>query len=196
MIAIVKGCGTNIASIQFALDRLQQKSLLTSDRETIQSASHVILPGVGTAGQTMQQLSKLNLLNTLRELKQPVMGICLGMQIMYEQCDEGSVAGLGVMEGLVSRMSAERSISIPHMGWNQLEVIDSCNPLMKNIDAGRYVFYVHSYAAPVTSQTVAKTKHGNDFTAVVNYKNFYGVQFHPERSGEIGEIILKNFVEI
>ncbi len=193
MIAIIEGCGTNIASIQFALERLGKKSLLTSDAKIIRSASHVILPGVGTAKNAMTQLQKLAAL--IPQLTQPVLGICLGMQLFYEFSEEGKIETLKIISGKISSFKKNTSLPIPHMGWNQLE-IKQPNPLLKNIPDNSYFYYVHSYSAPVNENTIAVTKYGKPFSAIVNNKNFYGVQFHPERSGKTGEQLLKNFLEL
>jgi len=196
MIAIVKGCGANIASVQFALERLGKKFILTNDINQIRSASHVILPGVGTADQAMKQLQKFQLVDAIRQLPQPVLGICLGMQILFSFSDEGNVNCLNIFPGEIKHLSQAEGLSIPHMGWNQLEIIQNSSPLVKNIEDGSYVYFVHSYVAPLDSYSIAVTRHGKTFAAIVENNNFYGVQFHPERSGKVGEMILKNFLDL
>lgn len=196
MIVIINGCGTNIASIQFALERLGKKSLLTNNVTIIKSASHVILPGVNTAKQAMDQLKKLQLIDAIRQLKKPVLGICSGMQILYEFSYENNIDCLGVLKGEIVTLPKLSGLPIPHMGWNQLQINNKSSPLLKNIRDGSYVYYVHSYRAPLNKDTVASTKYGDVFSSIVQNQNFYGVQFHPERSGRVGETILANFLEL
>lgn len=196
MIAIINGCGANIASVQFALDRLGRKSLLTNESKVIKSASHVILPGVGTAKQAMQQLKKLQLIDVICQLQQPVLGICLGMQILYAFSHEGSVNCLNILPGEIISLPQMADLPIPHMGWNQLEINSCASPLLRNIQNKSFVYFVHSYSAPINDNTIARSYYGSHFSAMVENKNFYGVQFHPERSGKIGETILQNFIEL
>ncbi len=194
MIAIIGGCGANIASVQFALERLGKKSELTTDAAVIQSASHVILPGVGTAKQAMKQLHHLQLVDVIRQLTQPVLGICLGMQILHEYSGEGSVSCLGIVPGKVEIFPESPGMTIPHMGWNQLTINQPQSPLLQNIENESYVYFVHSYAASVTDKTIAMGNYTKPFAAMVHNKNFYGAQFHPERSGRVGAQILQNFL--
>ena len=196
MIVIIDGCGTNIASVQFALERLGKKSLLTSDVTAIKSASHIIIPGVNTAKQAMDQLKKIQLVDVISQLQKPVLGICSGMQILYEFSYENNVNCLGIFPGEIIKLPQSSELPIPHMGWNQLQISSKSSPLLKNIQDGSYVYYVHSFAAPLNKNTIAATKYGQVFSAIVQNKNFYGVQFHPERSGKVGETILKNFLEL
>lgn len=195
MITIVDNGGANITSIQFALARLGADTKLTIDAEEIKSASHVILPGVGAAVPAMEKLKKLNLIETLQSLTQPVLGICLGMQLMYEASEEGNVPCLQMVPGIVKKLNPEPSLTIPHMGWNSIK-FNSDAALFKRVSADNYVYFIHSYAAPVNSVTAAVTDYNQNFAAAMQYKNFYGTQFHPERSGKIGELILKNFLEL
>lgn len=196
MIAIVDGCGANISSVQFALARLGKCALLTTDPDHIKAASHVILPGVGTANHTMERLQKLKLVDVLRELKNPVLGICLGMQLLYETSAEGNVDCLGILPGKIENLPVGHGLTIPHMGWNLLQINGNPSRLMQGIDKKSYVYFVHSYAAPINENTIATTKHGIVFAAACNSENFYGVQFHPEKSGIIGEKILLNFLDL
>ena len=195
MIAIIDGCGANIASVQFALERLGKHAFLTTDSAIIRSADYVILPGVGTAKNAMERLAEYGLVETIQKLEQPVLGICLGMQLLYESSEEGNVTGLGIVSGEVKRFIKNPELVIPHMGWNKLKKINQSR-LLNNIEENNYVYYVHSYVAEVNDFTTAVTSYGENFTAVVEKNNFYGVQFHPERSGEVGEQILKNFLDM
>jgi glutamine amidotransferase len=195
MIAIISACGANFNSIQFALKRLGKSSILTNDPDAIRSASHVILPGVGTAHYAMNELHKKRLVEVIRGLQQPVLGICLGMQLLHAFSAEGEVDTLGLMPGHISPLVATSTLTVPHMGWNRLHTT-SQSPLLKDICNGSYVYYAHSYAAPIHEKTIATTEYGKRFTAIVQQRNFYGVQFHPERSATSGEILLKNFTEL
>ncbi|HVV68428.1 MAG TPA: imidazole glycerol phosphate synthase subunit HisH [Gammaproteobacteria bacterium] len=194
MIAIIDACGANFASVEFALKRLGRAVTLTRDKDIIRSASHVILPGVGTASQAMQQLENLQLISVIQQLTQPVLGICLGMQILHAHSAEGDVDCLGLLPGDIKPLPEDQGLPIPHMGWNQLCISHATSSLLQDIPNNSYVYYVHSYAAPVTEHTLATTQYGAIFTAAVHYKNFYGVQFHPERSGAVGAKILQNFL--
>jgi len=193
MIAIIKGCGSNIASIQYACERIGMKSILTADPKIITSASHVILPGVGHAKNAMNFLAKNNLISVLLNLSQPVLGICLGMQLFYESSAEGTVNCLGIIPGRIEKLIATEQQRIPHMGWNNVILSDQTNPVFNKIDPKKQVYFVHSYAAPINSYTIATTHHTRYFTAIVQYKNYIGMQFHPERSGVTGEQLLLNF---
>ena len=198
MIAIIDSGGANIASVTFALERCGATATLTTDAEMIASADKVILPGVGAAPVAMAQLQKAGLVDCIRGLTQPVLGICLGMQLLFERSEEGDTALLGLIPGTVGAFQPAPGLSIPHMGWNRLlpTAGAAANPLLKGIDDGAHVYFVHSYFAPVSGDTVAACRYGADFTALVAHGNFMGAQFHPERSGPIGARILKNFLEL
>ena len=198
MIAIIDSGGANIASVTFALERCGAASTLTTDAEMIASADKVILPGVGAAPVAMAQLQKAGLVDCIRGLTQPVLGICLGMQLLFERSEEGDTALLGLIPGTVGAFQPTPGLSIPHMGWNRLlpTAGAAANPLLKGIDDGAHVYFVHSYFAPVSGNTVAACRYGADFTALVAHGNFMGAQFHPERSGPIGARILQNFLEL
>ncbi|WP_335975908.1 imidazole glycerol phosphate synthase subunit HisH [Gaetbulibacter jejuensis] len=182
----------NIKSIQFAFNRLGVEAILTSNSEEIKSADRVIFPGVGEASSAMNMLkkSKLNLL--IPELKQPVLGICLGMQLLCSFTEEGNTQGLGVFDVSVKRFSD--TLKVPQMGWNTITELKS--PLFKNNNEQDYMYLVHSYFAEVCNQTIAKTNYGLTYSSALQNKNFYGVQFHPEKSSTAGEQILKNFIEL
>ncbi|MDP6219700.1 MAG: imidazole glycerol phosphate synthase subunit HisH [Alphaproteobacteria bacterium] len=198
MIAIIDSGGANIASVTFALERCGATATLTTDAEMIASADKVILPGVGAAPVAMAQLQKAGLVDCIRGLTQPVLGICLGMQLLFERSEEGDTALLGLIPGTVGAFQPAPGLSIPHMGWNRLlpTAGAAANPLLKGIDDGAHVYFVHSYFAPVSGDTVAACRYGADFTALVAHGNFMGAQFHPERSGPIGARILQNFLEL
>lgn len=192
-VAIINSGGANIASILFALERLNVIAKLTSDATEIKKASHVILPGVGAAKIAMENLQQLKLIDTIRSLTQPVLGICLGMQLLYEFSEEGNVPCLGVVKGNIAKLQPQPQLTIPHMGWNTLKMVGQ-SPLFKNIEDSSYVYFVHSYAAPITNATIAATNYNQNFTAAMQQENFFGTQFHPERSGEVGSKILYNFI--
>ena len=198
MIAIIDSGGANIASVTFALERCGVTATLTTDAEMIAWADKVILPGVGAAPVAMAQLQKAGLVDCIRGLTQPVLGICLGMQLLFERSEEGDTALLGLIPGTVGAFRPAPGLSIPHMGWNRLlpTAGAAANPLLKGIDDGAHVYFVHSYFAPVSGDTVAACRYGADFTALVAHGNFMGAQFHPERSGPIGARILQNFLEL
>ena len=195
MIAIIDSGGANIASVQFALERLGAKSVLTQDVSVIQSADKVLLPGVGAAPVAMQSLIESGLIDCIRSLTQPVMGICLGMQLLFARSPEGNTPLLGIFDADCETFTPSHGRSVPHMGWNRLSTRQD-HPLMAGVEEGAHVYFVHSYFAPVTAQTVAATSYGDDFTAIVAENNFTGCQFHPERSGPVGAQILRNFLEM
>jgi imidazole glycerol-phosphate synthase subunit HisH len=178
MIAIIKGCGSNIASIQFALKRLGFDSIVTDNPDIIMNASHVILAGVGHALNAMSTLKKLNLVDLIKALKQPVLGICLGMQLLYEHSEEGHTDCLGIIPGVIRKMTAK---IIPHMGWN-------------NINQNAYAYFLHSFKAPINEYTITTTLYSGEFTSMVKYKNYTGMQFHPEKSGKTGDQLLLKFL--
>ena len=194
MLAIVDSGGANIASVRFALDRLGIQSELTADPAIIRSADRVILPGVGAANEGMRKLHKRGLVDCVRSLTQPVLGVCLGMQLLFESSAEGPTETLGLIPGQVELLPCAPGIQVPHMGWNT--ILSGKNaPLLEGIDEEARFYFVHSYAGPVNAFTVASCDHGTPFAAVVQRGNFCGVQFHPERSGAAGARLLKNFVE-
>ena len=195
MIAIIDSGGANIASVQFALERLGAKSVLTKDVKMIQSADKVLLPGVGAAPIAMQSLTEYGLIDCIRGLTQPVMGICLGMQLLFAVSPEGNTPLLGIFDADCETFTPAQGRSVPHMGWNRLSKQQD-HPLMAGVDEGAHVYFVHSYFAPETAQTIATTSYGDDFTAIVAENNFMGCQFHPEKSGLVGAQILRNFLEM
>ena len=193
MLAIVDSGGANIASVRFALERLGVESALTADPAVIAAADRVILPGVGSAQEGMKRLHAKGLVDCVRSLRQPVLGICLGMQLLFDSSEEGDTPTLGLIPGRVARLPESPGITVPHMGWNTLRVQRPL-PLLADVEADNRFYFVHSFAAPVTADTVATSTHGTTFTAVVQRGNFSGVQFHPERSGAAGARLLRNFL--
>ena len=194
-VAIIDSGGANIASLELAMERLGVPAELTTDPEKLRAASHVILPGVGAAADCMSRLQRAGLVETIRELRQPVLGICVGMQLLFDSSEEGDVQCLGLLPGRVRRLPDRDNLPVPHMGWNQLE-FNGKTPLLTDIRPGDYVYFVHSYAAPVSELTLATTQYGDPFAAVVHRGNVYGAQFHPERSARIGAQLLRNFVQL
>jgi len=196
MLAIVDSGGANIASVRFALERLGVQSELTADPAVIRSAERVILPGVGAASEGMKRLQAKGLIDCVRTLKQPVLGVCLGMQLLFEESEEdGGVQTLGLIPGRVALLPDSPGVTVPHMGWNNL-AIKRDTPLLRGFDATTRFYFVHSFAGPVNEFTLASCEHGTAFAAVVQRGNFSGVQFHPERSGAAGAQLLKNFLEM
>ncbi len=194
-LAIIDSGGANIASLQLAIERLGVPADLTTDPDLLRRATHVILPGVGAAADCMMRLRNAGLVDVIRGLQQPLLGICVGMQLLFESSEEGDVECLGVLPGRVRRLSNRGNLPVPHMGWNQLE-FSQTSPLLNDIREGDYVYFVHSYAAPVSQATLATTTYGDKFSAVVQQGNVYGAQFHPERSARIGAQLLRNFVSL
>jgi glutamine amidotransferase len=195
MLAIVDSGGANIASVRFALERLGVQSELTADPKVIRGADRVILPGVGAAPEGMKRLQAKGLVECVRGLKQPVLGICLGMQLLFDSSAEGEIASLGLVPGRVALLPESPGVTVPHMGWNTL-TIRTATPLLRGFDASTRFYFVHSFAGPVNEFTLASCEHGTAFAAVVQRGNFSGVQFHPERSGAVGARLLKNFLEM
>jgi len=194
-VAIIDSGGANIASLRFALERLGASSTLTVDADELRATPRVILPGVGAAADAMRRLESLRLVEVIRDLRQPVLGICLGMQLLFDASDEGDTRCLGLLPGRVERFPDRDGFPVPHMGWNQLD-FESDTALLTGIDRGEYVYFVHSYRAPVGPWTVATSDYGGEFSAVVQQRNFYGAQFHPERSGPVGARLLAGFLEL
>ncbi|MEE9452281.1 MAG: imidazole glycerol phosphate synthase subunit HisH [Gammaproteobacteria bacterium] len=196
MIALISACGSNFSSVCFALERLGYEATLTNDAEKIKSASHVILPGVGHAAYAMGQLEKYDLIHVIPQLTQPVLGICLGMQLLFTETAEGEVRGLDVFSGKITPLPAKKGYTLPHMGWNQLDIKQKDSPLMLEVDNHAYVYFVHSYAAPIGDYTVAASHHSEKFSAIVAQDNFYATQFHLERSAAVGATVLTNFLKL
>ena len=194
-LVIIDNGGANVASLKFAFERLGCDAELSSNARTVRDATHVLLPGVGAAADAMARLKRHGLAAIIPALKQPVLGICLGMQLLFERSEEGGARCLGVLPGMVTRMSTAPDRPVPHMGWNQL-VIERPSPLLEDVSSGEYAYFVHSYALPINSSTVASSSYGRQFSAVVEHGNFFGTQFHPERSAATGARILANFLRL
>jgi glutamine amidotransferase len=194
MIGIVDTGGANHASIQNALVRLGRDSLVSLDREVLSSCSHLILPGVGHAGHAMERLREHQLVDYIREQSKPVLGICLGMQILFEASDEGAEVALGLLPGRVKRLCPSSTFRVPHMGWNRIEHRKQSSKLLRGLDEKTYFYFVHSFAVPDSTSIVAATPAPQAIPSVLEWRNFYAVQFHPERSGPGGARLLENFL--
>ena len=193
-LVVVDACGANISSVLSALSRAGSDPVVTADANVIKSAERVILPGVGAAGNAMERLRGSGLDQVIPTLTQPVLGICVGMQVLFESSEEDDVECLGVFDARLEKFQTDPECPVPHMGWNKIEPIAG-HPLFNRLPASPYCYFVHSYRAPCFESTVASTDYGAAFTAAVARDNFAGVQFHPERSAEVGAQVLKNFLE-
>jgi len=192
-IAVVNSGGANISSVLHALKRLGAEPKFTSDAQIISAAERVILPGVGAAGRAMEVLRSHTLTGVIRELTQPVLGICLGMQLLFDSSEEDDARLLGLIPARLERLPEADGLRVPHMGWNAL-----CNkrpdPLTAPLNR-QWFYFVHSYAAPLGDWTLSSSTHGREFSAIVRKDNFYGAQFHPERSAGPGAELLRGFLE-
>jgi glutamine amidotransferase len=194
MVAIIDyKCG-NLQSVKNALERLGAEYVVTASEEVIRMADRVILPGVGSAATAMESLLQTGLCDTIRSLRRPVLGICVGMQIMCRWSEEGNTECLGIFDSKVKKFIPDEGLKVPHMGWNKISNLES--KLFKDLAGGSYVYYVHSYYPELCPDTIATTVHGKMFSGALKYENFYGTQFHPEKSGDIGEQIIKNFLAL
>lgn len=194
-VAIIKYNAGNIRSVDYALKRLGVEAVITADPETLRKADKVIFPGVGEAFTTMEHLKQHGLDKLIVDLKQPVLGICLGMQLMCRHSEEGDADGLGIFDADVKRFVARRhEDKVPHMGWNTLTDVKSA--LFPAELEDKFVYFVHSYYVPVNAYTAATTDYILPFSAALHKGNFYATQFHPEKSGSVGEAILRNFLNL
>ena len=186
----------NLASVGFAFERLGVTPITSRNPSVITAAERVIIPGVGAAPLAMKNIKALGLTPVLQRLTQPVMGICLGMQLIFETLDEGGkeTKGLGLVPGRITRLDTG-DLPSPHMGWNTLKPLRS-DPLLDGIKEGDYAYFVHSFAANISAKTLSSAHYGQDFSAIVRHKNVWGCQFHPERSAETGARILSNFLKV
>lgn len=195
MVAIVKYNAGNIFSVYCALKRLGYEAVLTDDPETLRSADKVIFPGVGEARAAMEHLNATGLSDVIKSLTQPVLGICIGMQLLCKHSEESDVDCLGIFDTNIVRFNpSDKELKVPQMGWNQIKSLKT--DLFKDIAEGSYVYYVHSYHAPLCEFTIAETDYDGLYSAALHKDNFYATQFHPEKSGSIGEQLLKNFLEL
>ena len=194
MIAIVDYKMGNLRSVENALKRLGAEFVVTADAEVIRRADRVLLPGVGNAAEAMENLRKADLVDVIRSLRRPVLGICVGMQVMCRHSEEGDAKCLGIFDAHVKRFVPTAEEKVPHMGWNSIGNLES--KLFKDIKGGEMVYYVHSYYPELCPDTIATTRHGVMFSAALKYENFYGTQFHPEKSGDVGERIIENFLKL
>ncbi|WP_420813759.1 imidazole glycerol phosphate synthase subunit HisH [Lepagella muris] len=194
MIAVIDYNMGNICSLGNALGRLGAEWVLTADHDVIRNADRVILPGVGNAAEAMANLQRLQLPELIWKLRRPVLGICVGMQVMCRHSEEGDAECMGIFDAKVKRFPAVPGIKVPHMGWSRISNLES--KLFKGIEKGSYVYFVHSYYAPLCPDTIATSRHPEMYSAALKYENFYGTQFHPEKSGDVGERIIRNFLEI
>jgi glutamine amidotransferase len=194
-VVLVDAGGTNIGSVRYALQRLGVDAALTADAASIRAADKVILPGVGAAGPGMARLRELGLVDLLRSLTQPVLGVCLGMQLLCVHSEEGDTDCLRLIPAPVRRFAEAPGLRIPHMGWNRL-VAQQPHPLLAGLGADDQAYFVHSYAVPVGDYSLATTDFGGEFSAVIARDNFHGMQFHPERSAAVGAKLLQNFLEL
>jgi imidazole glycerol-phosphate synthase subunit HisH len=192
MIAVIDYGAGNTFNVLYALEQLGAAPLLTADENVLRNAEKVIFPGVGHATHALQQLKEKNLLHIIPQLQQPVLGICLGMQLLFTNSEESPLPALNIVNGQVSKFQLQ--IPVPHMGWNTVQV-SSNNILFNGIEQQDF-YFVHSYYAPITEHTIGTTHYGHDFCAAVQHHNFYGTQFHPEKSGQAGLTLLKNFLNI
>jgi glutamine amidotransferase len=192
---IIDSGGANLASLQFAFERLGAKTRVSAEAAEITSAARVILPGVGSAGDAMTRLRKNGVADLLPSLTQPVLGICLGMQLLFERSEEGNTDCLGILPDEVKRLQPAQGRPVPHMGWNQLSPVRD-DPLLEGISADDYVYFVHSFAVPVSDMTLASADYGIALSAIVRRGNFWGTQFHPERSARTGARVLANFLRL
>lgn len=197
MITIVESGGANIASVRFAFERLGLESEWTSDPDRIAKASHVLLPGVGAAAEAMRQMKARGLIECLKSLTCPVLGICLGMQLLFDHSEEGNIDLLGLVPGNITRFKETKDYPVPHMGWNNIQLVNRAHPLLCDIADNSYVYFVHSYNASQSEYTIASCDYARKtFSAVVAKDNVMGCQFHPERSSRAGSQIFTNFARL
>ena len=196
-VVVIDSGGANLASLEFALERLGAKAEVTTSPERIRAAPRVLLPGVGAAEDAMARLDAAGLATVISQLTQPVLGVCLGMQLLFASSEEARDGGLcrclGIIPGTVRRMSGSPSLPVPHMGWNR-RTTRVADPLFEGLDDDAWFYFVHGYAAPVGDHTLATADYGGPFSVAVRWRNFRGVQFHPERSAAAGARLLENFL--
>lgn len=194
LVIIDSGCA-NVASVAYGFERLGVKPVITAERATIEEAGRLVLPGVGTARWAMQALEKRGLTGVLKTVRVPLLGICLGMQLLFDRSEEGDAEGLGLLKGEVKKLTAAEGLTIPHMGWNRIESAAD-HPLLEGVEDGGWFYFAHSYAVGPGDATLATADHGQVFTAITGRGLVMGCQFHPERSGTAGHKLLQNFLEM
>ena len=194
MVAIIEYKMGNLRSVENALKRLGAEFCVTADPAVIRAADRVLMPGVGNAAEAMHNLREAGLVEVIRSLRRPVLGICVGMQVMCRHSEEGDVDCLNIFDSRVKRFMPSPDLKVPHMGWNKIGNLES--KLFKGLEGGSYVYYVHSYYPELCPDTIATSNHGVMFSAALKYENFYGTQFHPEKSGDVGERIIENFLKL
>ena len=192
-VAIIDSGGANIASLLYALERLNAEAELTTDPAVVENADRVILPGVGAARDAMTRLAEHDLIDVIRGLRQPVLGICLGMQLLCAGSEEENVECLGIVPGIAARLPATTAHPVPNMGWCRVRPCRD-HPIMAGLHDDRYFYFLHSYALPVGNKSIATADHAEDFSAIIAHKNFVATQFHPERSAKAGALLLSNFL--
>lgn len=193
--AIVDTGGANLASLQYALKRINVDCCVTRDRTVICNSSHVILPGVGAAGDSMKNIRDAGLVDVIKELSQPVLGICLGMHLLGLHSEENQAECLGIIDAPVVRLTPNNEHPVPHMGWNQIQALNDC-PLLEGLGVRPHFYFVHSFAMPILQSTSSSYSYMNNYSATLRHKNFFATQFHPERSAASGQRLLKNFLEL
>jgi imidazole glycerol-phosphate synthase subunit HisH len=193
-LALIDAGGANLGSVRYALERLGVQARIVRDADGLRDAERIVLPGVGAASPAMALLRERGLVEPLRTTRLPLLGICLGMQLLFAGSDEGDVACLGLLPGRVRKLASRPGVRVPHMGWNTLEPL-SASPLLEGVDGDASAYFVHSYAAPVTDDCIAACTHGEPFAAMVQRGNVAGAQFHPERSAAVGARLLSNFLQ-
>ncbi len=194
MIGLIEYGAGNTASVANALNGIGAEFIITNKEHDIAKCEKIIFPGVGEASSAVKKLHLLNLYNLFRVLKKPLLGICLGMQILCDKSDEGNVSCLGILPLTVKKFDAGK-VKVPHMGWNQVKILKE-NKLFTGINDEEYFYFAHSYYLPKNNYTIATAQYDENFCAAVEINNFYGVQFHPEKSGEAGTQLIKNFIEL
>ncbi len=192
-VAIIDSGGANIASLLYAFERLDTKAVLTTDADIIKTAERVLLPGVGAARDAMQRLQDADLIDVIRGLQQPVLGICLGMQLLCEASEEEDVECLGIVPGVARKLDVAEGFAVPNMGWCET-TIKGDHDLLNGVADGSWFYYLHSYALPVSKYTLATARHSSEFSAIIGRDNFVAAQFHPERSSTAGAALLTNFL--
>jgi len=194
-IAIVNAGGSNISSLTFALDRIKASYITTNQIAQIEDSSHVILPGVGAANDAMDKLKKSNLIEVVRNLKQPTLGICLGMQLLLDHSMENNVNCLSIIEGKCKAFSQQDKYPVPHMGWNNVN-FNKPSPLTEDLDNDDYFYFVHSYYVPIANSSIGITDYSESFASIIQKDNFFGTQFHPEKSSDQGSKLLRTFINL